>query len=375
MFVSSWSAANTLGTGHWEKIEQPNGSTHEVRLLGDRYNSWYENRDGYVLDRDVAGAFVYRLPARTGKKIYLGDETPEGAVKSKTLTRNFKPTIEYSSNNNNQSVSDARSHSIEINRNQPIVVALVNFNGTTLKYSSDSFRELIFGETNSVKAFFKTTSYGSYNIQPAKETQGTQNDGVVTVTLSRPHPDGQGDNAGRDTVTDVFKALDYYVDYKQYDTNNDGKISPTELSVVLIYAGYEESYSGAGTPSVWGHRSGVSGTIVDGVEISDYTAFGERHGPQDDYHQASIGIMCHELGHLMLDLPDLYAYENGFGYHKWGLMAGGSWGTEPGFGNTMGAKPSQLSGWSKERLGLVDFKNVEGKNRSLTLRPADSYGD
>ncbi len=66
------------------------------------------------------------------------------------------------------------------------------------------------------------------------------------------------------------------------------------------------------TPSVWAHQGwlnwGTSGLpILDGKTIGDYynggnyAQFGERHGT----HQATIGIMAHEFGHV-INWPDLY---------------------------------------------------------------------
>jgi len=43
----------------------------------------------------------------------------------------------------------------------------------------------------------------------------------------------------------------------------------------------------------------------DGKEIREYAEFAEK---QDD-HLATIGVMAHELGHLIFSLPDLYDNE------------------------------------------------------------------
>ncbi|TMO82040.1 M6 family metalloprotease domain-containing protein [Pseudoalteromonas spongiae] len=213
---------------------------------------------------------------------------------------------------------------------QNILVILTSFNDETFDYSDASFEDLMFGETGSVKDYFKKASFNYQTLVAASESQGTVNDGVVAVTLDMNHPNSQ--YGSPEMVQAAFAAADPFIDYSSFDTNGDNSISPQELSIVLIVAGYENSYGGsyAAQPRVWGHKSSVSSVTHDGVSLSPYTMFGERHGYQSDadaspptYHQATIGIMAHELGHLMLGLPDLYDTDgssNGIG--NWGLMGG-----------------------------------------------------
>ena len=79
--------------------------------------------------------------------------------------------------------------------------------------------------------------------------------------------------------------------------------------MVVIVAGYEAAITKS-KPSVWGHAWYLpSPARVDGVwvgyprgEVWGYAQFGERHGR----NQATIGLMAHEIGHLIFGLPDLY---------------------------------------------------------------------
>ena len=88
------------------------------------------------------------------------------------------------------------------------------------------------------------------------------NNGVVGwLQLPYDHPDFGNDYGARETKLgdDAVKAADPYVDYQAFDTNKNGVLSPTELHVVVIAAGYETSFGGEGAncgPSVWGHEGG-----------------------------------------------------------------------------------------------------------------------
>ena len=67
-----------------------------------------------------------------------------------------------------------------------------------------------------------------------------------------------------------MKAANRYVDYESFDKDGDGLLSPSELHISIIAAGYETSYGGADDvcgPSVWGHQGALlgGGPKVDGV--------------------------------------------------------------------------------------------------------------
>jgi M6 family metalloprotease-like protein len=247
---------------------------------------------------------------------------------------------------------------------QNVLVILTSFNDQAFAYSDASFEELIFGDTGSVKDYFKKASFDYQTLVGANESQGVSNDGVVAVTLNMAHPNSK--YGSTEMVHAAFAAADPFINYASYDANGDNSISPQELSIVLIVAGYENSYGGdtyAAQPRVWGHKWSVSSVNHDGVSLSPYTMFGERHGYQSDadavpptFHQATIGIMAHELGHLMLGLPDLYDTDgSSSGIGSWGLMGGGSWNSVSGYS---GSTPAGMLAWSKEETGYLTIADA-----------------
>ena len=68
--------------------------------------------------------------------------------------------------------------------------------------------------------------------------------------------------------------------FSTYDKNEDGEVTPDELRVYLILAGYEEAVSECLRPAVWAHAFG-SGDIssrqvkVDGVLLTRMAMNGE----------------------------------------------------------------------------------------------------
>ncbi|HOK03493.1 MAG TPA: immune inhibitor A, partial [Spirochaetota bacterium] len=70
--------------------------------------------------------------------------------------------------------------------------------------------------------------------------------------------------------------------------------------------------------------------------------------------ESTIGVFCHELGHALLGLPDLYDTSNAtYGVGDWSLMGSGSWGGTPA-----GSRPAPLLAWERYYLGGVNWLTV-----------------
>jgi M6 family metalloprotease-like protein len=216
---------------------------------------------------------------------------------------------------------------------------------------------------NKIAAYYNKVSNGKVTLTPANETCGTANNGVVPwVNVGATHPNtGGGTGIANQTLTkNAILASNACVNYAAYDTNNDGFVDSNELAIVVIVAGYERSFSGAYTPSVWGHKWSIAAApTVDGKIVGAYHAgaggyaqFGELHrSTAANQHQATMGIMVHELGHLIFGLPDLYDIDgSSSGIGAFGLMGAGSWGKKAADPYS-GATPVDVTGWTKYKRG------------------------
>ena len=138
-----------------------------------------------------------------------------------------------------------------------------------------------------------------------------------------------------------------------------------------MVAGYEQAFAGAGTshPRVWAHKSTISQAQLGDYYFAEYAMFGERH--QD--HLATIGVICHELGHLLLDLPDLYAgSRSGAAVGRWGLMGLGGWNSDHGHA---GDRPGHMLAWSKEMAGFMQPASVPAGVNDVSLRAVSDAED
>ncbi|WP_434341533.1 M6 family metalloprotease domain-containing protein [Motilimonas cestriensis] len=232
---------------------------------------------------------------------------------------------------------------------QPLLVVQVSFTDQVMVHD---FTQRIFASNGqSTVDYFLKNSFNRYKVVPAQESEGDINDGVINVSVNQRHPNCNDDALCSQSLNSVFQEaytqLDPYINLAQYDSNSDGQIAPDELSVMFIFAGNDMSGSTI-TPAIWPHKSQHDNATLDNVTINQYCLFGDF---QND-HQSTLGVIVHELGHLMLGLPDLYSYYGQGSIGEWGLMAGGSWAQKPG-DLYPGDTPVNMTTWSQQAAGFL----------------------
>jgi M6 family metalloprotease-like protein len=379
---------------------QPDGTVFQAEKQGDDIFNWVaahdgtvvvQNKDGYWYyaeiraNRLVAGAVKYAVQARPARVLTSDDMAPLHLYYSRIREAS---TLEGDRPSKSAAYSSGEVRSTQdLSKPHPMLVLLVNFNNVSMSTTETQWQQLVFGNSGkTVNQYYKENSAQRFYFTPARETAGTPNDGIVTVTLNQNHPN-TGDNPNqlnRQLVADALKAADPQIDFSSYDTNHNGYISADELHIMTIIAGHEasyrdSSYTGA-LPSVWGHHWALtdsSSPTIDGVKLlsadgeGGYTQFGELQGS----HQATIGIIVHELGHD-LDLPDLYDVDpnnnvDTKGVGGFSVMGAGNWAALPG--EYAGTTPVHLDAWSKLFLGFAAPVDVPyGTDVSATLRAVDT---
>ena len=268
-------------------------------------------------------------------------------------------------------IASVQVSSVDNKVSQPVLLLRLSFTNQDFSYSRSEFQNLLFSThdgVGSVARYYLENSYQQFHIQPAQETEGVVNDGIIDVHLPYAHPNF-GDNYGSKSqalVRDALAQADHYIDFSDFDLNGDAELSPNELAVVLIVAGYENAYGGSSAPEprVWAHKSDISGVSLDGTGLASFAMFGEQH----QNHLATIGIISHEMGHLLFALPDLYDRQgdsNGIG--RWGLMGLGSWNSGGGYS---GSSPAHMMAWSKTKAGFLMPEDVMGDEFEFSLASA-----
>jgi M6 family metalloprotease-like protein len=243
--------------------------------------------------------------------------------------------------------------------------------------------------------YLAETTYSKYQFTPASEASGCTNDGVITVNIPENHPNTQKNSWACHASKAITKAdSSSSIDFASYDTDNNNKLSVTELQVIFMVAG-GESASSINTPGgIWGmatallcdvnedgdyaDESGEHGITLDNVRLlgltssvfgqNGFSQFGERQGSSStNTWDATIGVMAHELGHAYFGLPDLYdTSETGAGIGAFGLMGSGVWGRKL-YSEKGGSTPVHLSAWSKENISACVPQTVDNGTNNITL--------
>lgn len=257
----------------------------------------------------------------------------------------------------------------------PMVVILVNFSNKTIGSSNLTWSSKMFGtQAHQLNNYFAEVSDSQFQYTKANENYATANDGIIEVTLNKTHPNISIDSSSFDTIVhgDLLLAMtlaDKYIDFSNYDFNANGHITPDELIITFIIAGYEDAYEGRHVQNgIWAHQNCVSSqytptldsvTLMGCADKGNYALFGEEHNILKP-HYATIGIIAHELGHSTFSLPDLYntaGSTGGIGY--FGLMGAGVW-AKQSLLDYAGATPPHFCAWSKLYLGWYHAYETKG---------------
>lgn len=286
---------------------------------------------------------------------------------------------------------------------QKLLTILIEFNDVKIQYGTEFWSKQMFDTTPnalSVVNYWKENSNGLDIFEPANTSKVKVGDkgvvseedytnidfeivecaeGVVKVLLNMPHPvkkrrESDGTETGK-TGALAIKALENYFDFKEEIPH-----------FVTIFAGYEYPY-GEGTGQVAAYTQMGNVTTSDGIKLGGFIVQGELQNNDDIPN--GIGTTCHELGHLVFGLPDLYfsmyPTSPSDGLIGYSLMSTGCWGKRYSITGTanygdpyaeyLGHVPTHLDPWCKIKCGFVKpilVSDWGGEINSISEKAADS---
>jgi len=347
-------------------IVQPDGTRFVAVQRGDEFRHWMETKEGYALTRDASTGY-WEFALRSGDALRAsGVVFRASAVPPSGAVRGYAPksSAEAWRAGAGKGTKGATWTPQPISGARTILLLRVGCLNRPLGTAEAIWGEALFGATSSVAKYYSDQSGGRLTIRSALGGSS-----VLTVALGAGdanggnHPDGfidVGDEATQHQnevafVTSVLaKAAAAGFDFASTDTDGDGRITPSELCVYLIVAGYEESAGSGLTPAVWAHawnswtgQGAAHQVTVAGKVLSDWAMNGEYY---DATNPMPFGVIAHELGHQFCGLPDLYdTSQANEGLGNFSLMAAGSWGAQAA--RTPGSCPVNLDAWSRQYLG------------------------
>ena len=264
----------------------------------------------------------------------------------------------------------AHDHSLAAQRG-PIIgsrkalVLLVDFSDEVAGTGQSHYSDMLFSQgtyaTGSMRDYYKEVSYGKLDVSGAVAGQGGPTAGWFRAPLTKAHyTDGNfGFNAypknAQKLVEDAIDLANPFVNFSNYDNDGDGFVE----ALIVICAGTGGEQSGD-SGDFWSHKWSITPKSVDGVKINKYFM-----APED----GRVGVMAHELGHLLLGLPDLYDTDySSKGTGSWDLMAAGSW-------NNGGLTPAHPTAWCKLKCGWVNPTVVFNGSQNVTVKPYNDSED
>ena len=340
------------------EIPQPDGTIFYGYLHGDENVNWVTTEEGYTVVKSEKGQWQYAVlngtklvPSGVPAEEYPPADMPRGLMpkKSKARVKAMETPAESSRETwNPQPVSGSKN----------MLVVVVSFNDRAATISNNAWYNSVFSTTSSVKSvanYYNDNSFGTLSVNPISHSQSGSPTGVVSISLNMNHPN-YGGNYNYATekawIQLAVNEVRSVVNLASYDTNGNNYLEPSELVVYFIVAGYERSGTTL-TPNVWAHAWGSWSSdpvYVDSgnsVILKNWAMNGELNGSSV---QHPMGVIAHELGHQMCDLPDLYdinSINGAMGYFS--IMASGSWGADTG--EDSGTTPTGLDAWSRQYLG------------------------
>jgi M6 family metalloprotease-like protein len=369
------------------EINQPDGSVISARINGDEFQAWTttEVTGHTILHNRESGYWEYAEQALDGTLKLSGirarrddSAVPAGVRKGLRPPRDtglerhmqqmrnevFQQRLDSSAMDSSAAASGPADSQVAaapgvwvprpVSGSRKALIVLISFADRAIQTTPANWYSSVFDESaKSVARFYKDNSFGQITISPAAHSQPGNPVGVVSVTISDSHPD-YGKNYVISTEQNILNhALAQaapYVNFASFDTNGNGILEQSELTIYFIYAGYEASGTSK-TPNVWAHAYWTTGTgITAGTKnVQRWAQSGELNSSSV---QHPMGVIAHELGHALCGLPDLYDISGkNQAMGGFSLMSTGSWGYDSG--EQAGTTPTSLDAWSREFLGWM----------------------
>ena len=392
MMLGVISAKAVPAMGNLVKVQQPDGTTVTIRLVGDEYLHFNTTVDGYSVVKNDRGYYVYAQRSAEGQlvptaqiahdeaarpaaevaflasvKKYIQPDMSETMIqeKSRELLRRQQasqlrraPNYDYSKFHGLVILVEYNDRSFDTDDYKETITAAITEEGYTGYYDYNGRRVNC---TGSVYDYFNYNSMGVF--QPKFDIVGP-----VQVNRSQYYARGTSASASQ-LMVDVINAVDPDVNFKDYDTDGDGVVD----MIYFIFAGHGANVGGNDSRLLWPHASSIYNpqtyqwVYKDGVRLGRYACSTELTG-SDQYSRQidGIGTICHEFSHV-LGLPDFYDtdYEKSGGQSNdpgnWTLMSSGCY-----LNNSR--TPCGYSLFERYMVGFATPEVINGEG-SFTLDP------
>ncbi len=333
------------------KVLQPDGTYVSVALHGDEFFHYTTTADGYTVERNEAGYYVYMQKDANGvllKSAQVAHDATSRSTSEVSFLKGIKPRLIE-----DKAANEARIKRVKANaaysadglaakpkrydyENFRGLVILVEYNDCPFSRDDihDVFTNMITQRhyqgvpseddptkitpcTGSVRDYFNDNSMGKFD---------PEFDVVGPVKINYSKTFAQGTTRAHTLMNYVIDAANPYVNFADYDRDKDGTVD----MVYFVFSGHGSNVSGNDSQLIWPHKSSFAYKRVDGVYMGTYACSTELQGSDRTNVIDGIGTICHEFSHvlgLMDEYDTDYDGSGGQSVHpgNWSVMAGGSY--------------------------------------------------
>lgn len=366
-------------------LTQPNGQVFRAVQHGNEYFSYYQTLDGSIIQLDSEDGYWYYARLDTDGQLVATQQVVSQEISDSNSTDGerltWRDAVALGATRDRSFKTDMVTNDLTIPASGTLrgVLLMVNFSDTQVTHSRTDFQNLMnqtgfdqYGAHGSARDYYAEVSYGKldlvfdvfgwFNLPKTKAYYGYNSSEGKDVHL-------------QELVYEAISQADASVDFRPYDSNRDGFID----FFGILHQGQGEEEGGASSDCIWSRYGEVyPRNTADHVDVKSFFVVPELYGN----NLATIGVFCHEIGHLfnLPDLTDLDGSSHGVG--MWSLMGSGCW-LGP---NNHGTKPGHFDPWSKMCLGwltprvmYIPEQDVSllgyDQNPDALLIPVDPYQD
>lgn len=321
------------------------GTTVEVTFWGDEYGCFYMDEQGRMFE-PVGNGEVFRLASydlntavqqvarlrKTVASARIGANlTPKGTYKVPVILVQFK----------DKAFSVAEGQDAVKSFYDKYCNGTKDGNNYTGAGSYGAVRDYFIAQSDST-LFWNFDIIGPVTLDKAAAYYGQDKDGDIDVNMAEFYKEA------------VAKAQALRSDWSVYDSNSDGM---TDM-VFFLYAGLGQA-NGGGASTIWPKETNGKMTVGD-MSFAVSACCNELRPIKDNGvivggKADGIGIMCHEMSHV-LGLPDFYnALHNSFGMDYWSVM-------DYGYFANNGYNPGSYNGYERDFMGwrsVVELKEPQ----------------
>ena len=367
------------------QMPQPDGTLVSIRLVGDEFYSFNTTADDYTVVLNENGAYVYVQREGTSlvpTTVLAHDEGQRDATELAlvaTLNKRMTDRVAVEQANVRRVKRNVDLSNFDFDNFRGLVI-LIDFSDKHFEAEDPQafYTEMFSTEgltgwrdphtgmdvtcPGSVRDYFNDQSNGAFN--PPFDVYGP-------ITTS--YKANQCYYNSSTIFREVLSIANSFIDFNDYDKNNDGKVD----MVFFLVAGYSAAANGSESGYLWPHASNLAPYYInyDGKLMDRYASSAELYGWESSPSTVvveGIGTVCHEISHV-LGLPDFYDtdYEGSGGESHtpggWDVMAGGS---DYNYGRT----PAGYTFFERYALGWANPKTIN-REGNFSLEAVNVSGE